>query len=597
MLILAGVSISVITSQEGFFSKVSSATKEYKKQSLIEAVRTAELHLQLDNTFDKNIAINMSNLIDKLKEISEVNEKDYIISDIEVNEETGAETVTIVDKKTGVVLDITMETNGKVTIDTSIVDDISKITRPVIELTLEPEEGTYAETVIIKVTVTEEENGIAKIQIPDENLTVNTYNNEKEVIFDFPVTENSTYTFIAENANGRKTTKSIEVKNTMSVRDIIIENLGGEVTKSPTNIKISYDANPRIGGKVLTNTDKYQYIIGTESETNTWKTVTTTIEEETGLAVATIPVNQNGEIHARYFDGTTGHKTKTLNIQNIDNEKPEEFNITANPTEGKETYSVTVTTATGQAVKDKGSTGTAAGNIKIKGYQFQIKDSSNNIIKIKDNNGTANLDWSPVQEGISYIFDNQTLENNLTRGATYTVTMRAVDLAGNYRDASTSIATESRMYLYNNGDECTEVTGGWNVSSYRNNYSTRKNADNIYLYSNTRSGVWSSVSYSIQNAIDFAEYTTLKIICTAPTCSNGGGGAYWTFGCDDQRAPTAGGPPTWDVKSISKQRSTEKVELSLDISSYNIIGYPGINVSAGGVSDRVVMQMYEMWLE
>jgi len=436
MLIISGVAISVLTGEDGMFTNVSEATKEYKKQSLIELIKNAELALELDVILSENTANpiekNIENLMNKIKELGNFKDGD-IETDSYIEGEIG--TGLIIDKTTGVVIDITMDKNGNVTVEGTVVDDVSDITRPEADVELDIPEGTYAETVTIKLTFKDEGSGIVKIQFPDG--TVKTYDSEKEVSIEYPVTENGTYTFIVENANGRKSTTSVEVTNTMSVALITIENLNEEVTQGPINLKISYDANPRIGGQVLTNADKYQYRIGEESATNQWQTANTTVEN--GLAVATIQVPVNGLVYVRYFDGTEGHKTQTIDIQNIDKEKPEEFSIVANPTSGKETYSVTVTTATGSAVKDLGSDGEAELNIGIKGYQFQIKDSNGNIIKIKDSNGDVTLDWSAIQSGISYTFDNTTLANNLTEGATYTITMRAIDLAGNHRDASTNV--------------------------------------------------------------------------------------------------------------------------------------------------------------
>ena len=67
MLILAGTTISVVTSDGSFFSKISSTTKEHKRQSLIEVVKTAETYLKMDKQLGEVEKIDIVILIDKIK--------------------------------------------------------------------------------------------------------------------------------------------------------------------------------------------------------------------------------------------------------------------------------------------------------------------------------------------------------------------------------------------------------------------------------------------------------------------------------------------------------------------------------------------------
>lgn len=123
MLILAGIAIGSIAGEEEMFSKVSDATKEYKKQSLIELIRSAEIELELDIELSKNterpLEKNIENLMNKIVEIGKLTDKEY-----EVTWENEENTGTIIDKKTGVVLDITIDENGNIIIEGSIVDEL-----------------------------------------------------------------------------------------------------------------------------------------------------------------------------------------------------------------------------------------------------------------------------------------------------------------------------------------------------------------------------------------------------------------------------------------------------------------------------------------
>ena len=58
-------------------------------------------------------------VVDKIKEISDINEEDYIIN---INQEE--QTAEIIHQKTGVVVDIAVDSKGNITAEGSIVEDI-----------------------------------------------------------------------------------------------------------------------------------------------------------------------------------------------------------------------------------------------------------------------------------------------------------------------------------------------------------------------------------------------------------------------------------------------------------------------------------------
>ena len=74
---------------------------------------------------------------------------------------------------------------------------------------------------------------------------------------------------------------------------------------------------------------------------------------------------------------------------------------------------------------------------------------------------------------------------------TYTVTATAADGSGNSKSQSVSITADGQSesvtlsyitYYYKAGDQCTDVTGGWETKVYSSVYATF-NADNIYISS------------------------------------------------------------------------------------------------------------------
>ena len=68
MLILAGVAISTLN--DGLFNKTNRAAQEHKREIIIEAVRTADMYLEIDNIENKK---------DKKKDIVSLMKKLYEI--------------------------------------------------------------------------------------------------------------------------------------------------------------------------------------------------------------------------------------------------------------------------------------------------------------------------------------------------------------------------------------------------------------------------------------------------------------------------------------------------------------------------------------
>ena len=394
ILILTGVSMSALFGNDDLFSKTEKSSQKYVKGEMVEAVDNAKIQLYMDNVTEGK-EINISNLVEKIKQVSTINDRDHIIivDDVE-------QTATIIDKKYRVVVDVTIDKDGNIKVESSIVDDVSEAMKPTIEYELEPKEGTYGEKVTIKITAREEKNGIAKIQFPD-NTEKEYPTNPKEVKEEYEVYENDTYKFTAQGANGRKTSIYVTVKNTMSAGNIEIESLNTNPVNKPVSVKIRYDENVKMGGKLLTNADRFRYRIGTEE----WQIADT--------AEITISVNKNGTIYASYYDGKEGYKTVTLEISNIDTKEPDAFELTAEST----TNSITVKGST----QDKGIEGTAEGNIGVRGYQYKLTDSAGKVI----------TDWTTETLETSHTFDT-----GISQGETYKVSMRAVDKAGNITEAT-----------------------------------------------------------------------------------------------------------------------------------------------------------------
>lgn len=64
--------------------------------------------------------------------------------------------------------------------------------------------------------------------------------------------------------------------------------------------------------------------------------------------------------------------------------------------------------------------------------------------------------------------------------------------------------------LYDYGDECTDITGGWDFYGAYNSPTYAENTDHIYLY--PRTGTWSVIASQTTNRISSNEFSKLMIV-------------------------------------------------------------------------------------
>ncbi len=186
-----------------------------------------------------------------------------------------------------------------------------------------------------------------------------------------------------------------------------------------------------------------------------------------------------------------------------------------------------------------GETATHA-KIKLKKYKYeylldqnlniiQVNENANNEVqvKIKKQVGTSyiiiNVQASSTQGNITnyeYNIDGETYSNteqvyrieNLEPESNHTIKVTVIDEKGNKKTTTPiNVKTEPRKYLYKEGEEYTELTGGWNVEYFAGDTSsagTAKKHDN-YMEIQTW-GYWCAYRCITQNTIDLTEYSKLK---------------------------------------------------------------------------------------
>ncbi len=151
MLILAGVAISTLN--DGLFNKTNRAAQEHKREIIIEAVRTADMYLEIDNIENKKDKKDIVSLMKKLYEISEGKKMMAKNYRIEIDEDL--QQATIIDLKMKVVVDVIIE-NNKVIIESEIANNIEEVIPPTIKLSIDPGEETITTLVTITLEAKDE---------------------------------------------------------------------------------------------------------------------------------------------------------------------------------------------------------------------------------------------------------------------------------------------------------------------------------------------------------------------------------------------------------------------------------------------------------
>ncbi len=410
LLILAGVTISIVFGDNGVISKAQEAALQTKIESVKEKVALEMVDLETDSTLTGN-PLTAETIIEHFENL------DWVGSTTKESED-----IVRIISTDSVIVDIKFTPHdGYELIDQGLDDG-----EPYPTMTLEqlPTEGIAGEKIKIKVTAsveqTKETTGITTI----ENVTTGETKDYTEGGVVFEVLTNGEYTFKATTNKGKTKTAKINVNIAEAgVIGITIEpttprnttktGTQNGIEAGPIKVSISY------GEIELTNEDKYQYRIGTEGE---WQT--------SNSNQITVDATENTIVVARYYDGKNSIGVQNYSIQNVDNVAPNSFTPTVTETT---TDSITVSAST----TDTASEGAGESIAGILRYEYSIDGSS----------------WQTTN----------TLQN-LSDGTSYTVHVKAIDKAGNETIGQVSAQTEVLTYLVDKvsiGDYVAYDAGTW----------------------------------------------------------------------------------------------------------------------------------------
>ena len=196
--------------------------------------------------------------------------------------------------------------------------------------------------------------------------------------------------------------------------------------------------------------------------------------------------------------------------------------------------------------------------------------------------------------------DLQYTIENLSPETTYNISVVAYDINNNAYETNTkTITTRERVYLYNSGDECTTLTGGWigvGVTDVKSNQgasyaavapTVTKNENNIFCGFNN--AAMSTGSLSTTNKINLSGYK--KVVAdTSATCGRS---------CQYSMLATANNTEYYSYSAflaISKANQPRGT-FSADISNINKEVYIVFNYMQATTYSSMQSYLYNVWLE
>lgn len=218
---------------------------------------------------------------------------------------------------------------------------------------------------------------------------------------------------------------------------------------------------------------------------------------------------------------------------------------------------------------------------------------------------TVKVNTDTINEEISkylYIVNGEVTENttdeininNLPEDTQLDVVVIAITKENKELISKKTIKTEPRTYLYNMGDQCEDITGGWSAAAigYGNSATLVTpqltfNSDNMNLYLLSTSGLQGG-SLIINNKIDYSNYKKFCFRVTAKLEKYSGACAVYL--CANKNNPQTF-PKICYTSAINNQ--TFRVDIS-GIENLEDIYYYIQSHKAEGAANFYI---YEVWLE
>lgn len=281
-----------------------------------------------------------------------------------------------------------------------------------------------------------------------------------------------------------ETFKEIEPEDNIGIVDnyeIVLEKVNNEIVIKETAKIVEGATNVRVSINPREYTKESVEIVLT-ARGNIQKVIMPNKEEKVALnekIKANYTVNQNGTYTFGIVDTEGNQEERKVEVNKIDKLKPKDFTIaTENITETG--FSITAQTDDMEATAEYACSG-------IERYEYYIKDYL-------------------ASETTEYTKYTENTITGLEKGI-YRIYVIAYDEAGNWTKSNeTNVILGD--YIYNNGDECTDITGGWEQTGTAINGGTAtKEAGFLKLHANNEGRVYMGTKKSM----DLSQYRKMII--------------------------------------------------------------------------------------
>lgn len=198
-----------------------------------------------------------------------------------------------------------------------------------------------------------------------------------------------------------------------------------------------------------------------------------------------------------------------------------------------------------------------------------------------------------------------------------TISNVSLEMKYGLKDTSTVPKEEGEdntFYLYNEGDECTDITGGWKNGEFMNLSNTSwlvsayaiKNTNNLEYGDNNANGTWYGYGGFITNSkVDLTPYSKMFIDwemyqASVTTYNGGSGNVVNAIAYSDSTSVKVDKGLTQLASIVSKQGAynTNRVVTEIDISNISGQKHICVNGQAGYINtDLVKNRTYNIWLE
>ena len=200
----------------------------------------------------------------------------------------------------------------------------------------------------------------------------------------------------------------------------------------------------------------------------------------------------------------------------------------------------------------------------------------------------------PVREG--YIFKGWSINPEATEGEYNKESIYTEDNNLNLY----AVWRVEKIYLYNSGNPCSEITGGWTYVGHTASNITFASTYMKFGHFSTSNYNSCSGTLSTNNKIDLSEYSNLNLVWAGEGHGNGygsvglGAGVSTTFYANTNYAEK--GNKIWTL--LDQRTTINKTESKFDISSYTGENYVYFSNWGGYYNtEGATMTIYSIWLD